>query len=92
MSSNQRPRPTADPLAAGTDTYENVRVFIAPEGPYHYDVQLRLPDGSHAEHAVEFVALNTTQVEFEEPLWFVDVTLDVGVPIGQVGETAWIWP
>ena len=79
-------------LAEGTVTYEDVRIVITPEGPFHYEVAVNDASGDRTHHAVEQVAINATTVLLERPIWFIDADLDVGVPIEGVGETAWIWP
>lgn len=83
-------RPTT--LERGTVVYEDVRVVITPEGPFHYAVTVRASDADQTDHAVEYVAINATPVHLEDPIWFIDADLDVGVPIGHAGETAWVWP
>ncbi len=87
-------RPTSQPtkLDRGTVTYDDVRVVITPEGPFHYDVTVSDADGTRTDHAVEFVAINATLVRLEDAIWFIDADLDVGVPVGDAGETAWVWP
>ena len=87
-----RPAARPAPLDRGTCTYEDARVVITPEGPFHFEVTVRHSDGDQATHAVEFVAINGTQVQLDAPIWFIDADLDVGVPIGDTGETAWVWP
>lgn len=89
---NLTPAPQTDPFARETVTYEDVRVVITPEGPYHYEVTVRHIDGDCSDHAVEYVAINATTVFFESPIWFADADLDVGVPIERAGDTAWVWP
>ncbi|MFB6124379.1 MAG: hypothetical protein ABEJ59_00275 [Halanaeroarchaeum sp.] len=81
-----------NPLARGTVGYERVQVVVAPEGPYHFAVLVRDETGVRAEHAVEYVAINGTTVDVGGPIWFVDTNLDVGVPVDEAGETAWVWP
>lgn len=86
-------RSAAQPtLDRGTVTYEQVRVVITPEAPFHYEVAVRDADGDRHDHAVEHVAINATSVRLEDAIWFIDADLDVGIPIGGVGETAWVWP
>lgn len=87
-------RPASKPttLDRGTFTYEQVRVVITPEGPFHYEVTVRHADGDQRVHAVEHVEINGTQVFIDAAIWFIDADLDVGVPIGHGGETAWVWP
>jgi hypothetical protein len=85
------PAPPPNPFARGTVTYEDVRIGIVPEGPRHYEVLVGRSDGDHAEHAVEYVAVNATRVDIESPLWFDGATLQVGVPDSETGETAWVW-
>lgn len=86
--------PTSQPpiLAQGTVTYDDVRVVITPEGPFHYEVEVCDADGDRTDHAVEYVAINATLVRLEDAIWFIDADLDVGVPVGGAGETAWVWP
>ena len=87
-------RPASRPtrLDRGTVTYDGVRVVITPEGPFHYEVAVRDADGDRTDHAVEYVAINATLVRLDDPIWFIDADLDVGVPVGDAGETAWVWP
>lgn len=75
----------------GIVTYQEVRVVITPEAPNHCRVEVRDSDGETAVHAVEHVVVNTTEVRIDEPIWFVDVKLDVGVPLDDHGETVWVW-
>ncbi|MFB6105980.1 MAG: hypothetical protein ABEJ70_03310 [Halobacteriaceae archaeon] len=82
---------TDDSLDAGTVTYEHVRVVVVPEGPRHYSVEVADGGDRSGSHAVERVLVNSAEVVFEETLWFADVQVDVGVPIGVPGDTAWIW-
>ncbi|MFB6200645.1 MAG: hypothetical protein ABEI98_01395 [Halorhabdus sp.] len=86
------PAPETNPLDRGTDTYEDVRVVVTPEGPFHYAVRVSRGDDNHAEHAVEYLAINATTVHVDESIWFAGADIEVGVPIGRVGETAWVWP
>jgi hypothetical protein len=86
------PTPQTNALERGTVTYEDVRVVIVPEGPYHYEVTVSHADGERTDHAVEHVAINAASVRLDGPIWFVDATLDVGIPVSGVGETAWVWP
>jgi hypothetical protein len=90
--SDLTPTPPANPLAKGTTAYEDVQVGIVPEGPYHYEVLVKQAESDCATHAVEYVAINATTVRLDDPLWFDDVDLDVGVPGTQAGEIAWVWP
>ncbi|MFW5938707.1 MAG: hypothetical protein ACOCSN_07175 [Halanaeroarchaeum sp.] len=92
MANAATPTPSSNSLAAETDSYENVQVVITYEGPYHYAVRVRTGDGDRRTHAVEYVVVNGTTVRFDRPIWFVDAGLDVGVPIDQAGDTAWVWP
>lgn len=73
-------------------TYEQVRVVVTPEAPYHYEVAVSETGDERAVHAVEYVAVNATDVRLEEPLWFTGADVDVGVPVEGHGDTAWIWP
>ena len=90
--SNVSPAPSINPLRRETVTYEDVRVVVTPEGPYHYAVTVSEADGTRTEHAVEYVVVNATTISFEDPIWFIDADVDVGVPIEAAGDTAWIWP
>jgi len=83
-----------NPSARGTVRYEDVRIGIVPEGPCHYEVMVSLVDGDYdyTDHAVEYVAINATVVHLDSPIWFTEADLDVGVPGGSAGETAWVWP
>lgn len=78
-------------LKEGTTTYENARVIITPEGPRHYRVVVSKHDDEHVRHAVERVIVNTAEVSLESPIWFVDVKVDVGVPLDEPGDTVWVW-
>lgn len=84
--------PQTNTLGKGTVTYEDVRIVITPEGPFHYEVTVSPADGDHADHAVERVSINSTPVHLDDPIWFIGADVDVGVPVGQAGETAWVWP
>lgn len=90
--SGMAPAPPTNTLDRGTVTYENARVVIIPEGPFHYEVMVSPADGDRTDHAVEAVAINATTVHLDGPIWFNGADLDVGVPLGQAGETAWVWP
>lgn len=90
--SDLTPAPPTNPLARETVTYEDVRIVITPKAPYHYEVAVSETDGDRTDHAVEYVAINATNVLLESPIWFVDADLDVGVPIERAGDTAWVWP
>ena len=90
--SDPTPAPPTNTLDEGTVTYEDVRVVIVPEGPFHYEVTVSHADGERVGHAVEHVAINATTVHHDDPVWFIGADLDVGVPVGQAGETAWVWP
>jgi hypothetical protein len=72
-------------------TYRDVRVVITPEGPRHYDVAVSERPGETTHHAVERVVVNTAAMTFDTPVWFIDVELDVGVPVDVPDETAWVW-
>ena len=84
--------PKTDTLDEGTVTYQDARVVITPEGPFHYEVTVSRTDGERTDHAVERVAINATTVHLDGPIWFIGADLDVGVRVGQVGETVWVWP
>lgn len=90
MSSPTTKPPTTQ-LGDETVTYEDVRVVITPEAPYHYQVEVSRPDGERFEHAVERVIVNTAEVSLDDTIWFADATLDVGVPIDGPGDTVWVW-
>lgn len=60
--------------------------------PRHYEVLVSQGDAGHAEHAVEYVAVNATRVDVNDPIWFDGATLNGGVPDSETGETAWVWP
>lgn len=89
--SRSTPKPQTDPLGTETETYEEIRIVITPEAPHHYRVEMSHPNGDQCEHAVERVIINTAEVHLEDPIWFTDVTLDVGIPIDRPGDTAWVW-
>lgn len=78
-------------VAGGTTSYEDVQTVITPEGPGHYSVTVRTADGTTHAHAVERVVINTASVHLTDPIWFVDVTVDVGVPATGHGEAVWVW-
>lgn len=89
----------SDPVSAiptkevegGTVTYEDARVVITPEAPYHYQVKVSDPDGDVTVHEVEYVVVNTTEIRVDDPIWFIDVELDIGIPLDGHGETVWVW-
>ena len=89
MSAQPPPIPP-EATAAETVSYVNVRVVVFPEAPQHYDVNVA-DETTVSHHAVERVVLNNTLIEFEEPLWFVDADVHVGVPRYAYGDTAWVW-
>lgn len=89
--SNTTPAPRNNQLAKGTTTFENVRVVITPEAPSHYEVVVSHPTDGRSRHAVERVVINSAAVVLSDPIWFIDVDLDVGVPIGEPGDTVWVW-
>jgi hypothetical protein len=78
-------------LDRGNVTYRNARVVITPSGPHHYDVDVSVRPGETTRHAVERVVVNTAEMTFETPVWFIDVELDVGVPVDGPGDTLWVW-
>ncbi|WP_255195515.1 hypothetical protein [Halorarius litoreus] len=84
--------PSATPPAVDHETvsYADVRAVILPEGPDHYEVDLA-DETTTAHHAVERVVLNNTVVRFDDPLWFIDVNVDVGLPLYDHGDTVWVW-
>lgn len=88
---NPTSKSPANRLEEGTVTYEDVRVTITPEGPYHNRVEVSEPDGENSVHAVEYVVVNDAAVVLEEPIWFIDVDVDVGVPVVDPGDTVWVW-
>jgi hypothetical protein len=79
-------------LTHGTEMYEQARVVITPEGPHHYTVTVSENQDHHVEHAVERVVVNTATITLEDPVWFVDADVDVGVPLSGPVETVWVWP
>jgi hypothetical protein len=83
---------TNNQLQGGTKTYENSRVVIRPQTLDHYEVVVTEPDGGPYRHAVERVVVNSATVLLDSPIWFVDATIDVGVPMGEPGDTVWVWP
>lgn len=90
--SESPPALPSNQLERGSVTYENVQAVITPEAPYHYRVQVNDPDGDTTVHAVEYVVINTARVTLDDPIWFVDVKLDVGIPVDDHGDTVWVWP
>jgi hypothetical protein len=89
---DQTPAPQTNHLEDGTVNYEDVRVVITPEAPRHYRVKVSDLDGEVSVHAVERVRINATNVRLEDPLWFMGVEIDVGVPVDEPGDTVWVWP
>lgn len=83
--------PTTAKFGDETVTYENVRVAITPEAPDHYRVEVRKPNDETVFHAVESVVINTAEVALGGPIWFIEVGVDVGVPIDDHGDTVWVW-
>ncbi|MFB6096481.1 MAG: hypothetical protein ABEJ74_03745 [Haloferacaceae archaeon] len=81
---------TTPELGDETVTYESVRVVIVPESPRHFTVKVSTDD-EPAVHAVEHVVVNTAEVVLDSSIWFIDVDLDVGIPLAGHGETAWVW-
>lgn len=90
MSPPPLPASTAS-VANETVTYQNVRVAVTPEAPRHYEVKVRKRNDDVVFHDVESVVINTAEVVLDSPIWFVEVGLDVGVPLDDHGDTAWIW-
>lgn len=90
-NTNTTPGAREEALTNDTVTYEGVRAVITREGPRHYRVTVSEPEGDTTRHAVECVAINATDVRFEDSIWFADVNLDVGVPVDGHGDTAWVW-
>lgn len=84
-------KPRANQLTEETVTYEDARVSILPEAPYHYHVEVNDPDGDNVFHAVEYVVINGADVSLDDPIVFSGVKLEVGIPIGDPGDTAWVW-
>lgn len=66
--SGMTPDSQTNKLNKGTVTYDNVRVVISPEGPFHYKVTVSSADGDRINHAVEHVTINSTTVQFDEPI------------------------
>lgn len=89
---DQTPAPQTNQLEDGTVNYEDVRVVITPEAPYHYQVKVSESDGEITAHAVERVRVNAANVLLDDPIWFMDVDVDVGVPVDEPGDTVWVWP
>lgn len=90
--SDPTPALPTNQLERAATTYEDARVVITPEAPRHYDLNVSASDGEITEHAVERVLVNTTEVRLGGPIWFVDVKLDVGIPVDDHGDTVWVWP
>lgn len=88
---NPTSKPSTNRLEGGMVTYEDVRVIITPEAPRHYRVAVSEPAGEQVDHAVEDVVINGTAVVLDDSIWFDDVQLDVGVPVGEPGDTVWVW-
>ena len=84
------PRP-AGYLDRANVTYEDVRIVIEPEAPRHYEVKVSEREGDISTHAVERVVVNTAEVALDDPIWFVDVKVDVGVAVDEPGDTVWVW-
>jgi hypothetical protein len=80
-----------DMLCSETTTYESVRVVIVPEGPYHYLVDVQSDAVDATQYAVERVIVNNAELHFEDPIWFVECEVDVGLPVGDHGDTVWVW-
>jgi hypothetical protein len=77
--------------ADGTVSYEAVQTVITPDAPDHYTVTVREKSGATHTHAVERVVINTAELTLDDPIWFVDVKVDVGVPATGHGELVWVW-
>lgn len=90
MSAPTLPPPTTG-LGDETVTYKTVRAVITPEAPRHFTVTVSISDDETVVHAVEHVVINTAEVVLDSSIWFIDVDLDVGVPIDEHGDTAWVW-
>lgn len=90
--SDTTPSTTNSQLRRGTKTYENSRVVITPQALDHYEVVISDPNEGQCRHAVERVVINSATVLLDSPIWFVDATVDVGVPTGEPGDTVWVWP
>lgn len=89
--SSPTPPPSTTTVGNETVTYQDVRVAVTPEAPRHYQVKVRKLNDEIVFHAVESVVINTAEVVLDGPIWFVEVGLDVGVPLAGHGDTAWIW-
>jgi hypothetical protein len=89
--SDSTPALPSDQLAGGSVTYDDARVVITPEAPHHYEVIVSDADGETSVHAVERVVINSARVALDSSIWFIDVKLDVGVPLGEHGDTVWVW-
>lgn len=74
-----------------TTSYEGVQTVVAPEAPDHYTVTVREADGTTHCHAVERAVVNTAGVRLDDPIWFVDVDVEVGVPVDGHGDVVWVW-
>lgn len=85
------PPPPPDMLCSETVTYECVRVVVMPAGPHHYDVDVNDGAGVAVHHAVERVIVNNAELQLDDPIWFVDSEVDVGLPVDGHGDTVWIW-
>lgn len=83
--------PQRTQLDRGAVTYEAARVVITPEGPFHYAVTVSQQFGERTDHAVEHIAINATTIHVEDTLWFHEADIDIGIPLDDTGETAWIW-
>jgi hypothetical protein len=83
--------PPPDTRCSETTTYEDVRVVIFPSGPFHYDVDVNDGAGVDCTHAVERVVVNNAEIRLEDPIWFVDSEVDVGLPVDGHGDTVWVW-
>ena len=78
-------------MTNGVTTYTGVQVVITPEAPNHYSIEIRDEGGDRQTHAVECVVINAAAVVLEDPIWFVDAKVDVGVPADGHGEIVWVW-
>jgi hypothetical protein len=85
------PQPPSSETKSGVTTYTNVQTVITPEAPGHYAVEVREADATTRTHAVERIVVNAAEISLEDPIWFVDAKVDVGVPVDGHGEVVWVW-
>lgn len=89
--SDTKPAEPHNQLEKGTVCFENVRVVITPEAYDHYEVVVSHPTDGQSRYAVERVRINSASVILTDPIWFIGVDLDIGVPVGEPGDTVWVW-